>query len=214
VRYLIGHRCASGYEPENTMRSFRRALEDGANSLEMDLRSSSDGEIVVIHDRTVDRTTDGSGEVSSMDLSTLRKLDAGGGERTPILREVLDLARDNDATLFLEVKVPGVGELLISILKEQDSVDNSVIFDPALLVGEIHEIDSKTKCTEPGSFRVGIHDLSTEGIAEMHRRGLVLIHGDIDDEEEMHRLISLGLDGIITNYPNRLAGVHESTRED
>jgi glycerophosphoryl diester phosphodiesterase len=180
----------------------------------MDLRISSDGEIVVIHDRTVDRTTDGRGEVSNMDLPTLRKLDAGGGESIPVLNEVIHLAREYDATLFLEVKVPSIGELLIPTLREEDFLNNSVIFGPPDLVNEIHDIDPEVNCTEPGRFRVGIHDLSPGGIAGMHRRGLVLIHGDIDEEEEMRRLISLGLDGIITNYPNHLAGVHESTREE
>jgi glycerophosphoryl diester phosphodiesterase len=149
-----------------------------------------------------------------MDLSTLRKLDAGEAEPIPTLSEVLHLAREYEATLFLEVKVPGISELLIPALEDQNSVGNSVIFGPADLIREIHEIEPEVNCTEPGKFRVGIHDLSPDGISEMHGRGLVLIHGDIDEEGEMRRLIGLGLDGIITNYPNRLASVHESKIED
>ena len=211
MRYLIGHRGASGYEPENTMRSFRRALEDGANSLELDLRRSRDGEIVVIHDRTVDRTTDGTGEVSRMDLSTLRGLDAGGGEKIPRLGDVLSLASQEDAVLFLELKVSGIGEKLLSELKEHNASERVVVFGRDA-VGEVYGLDPGIRCTDPGLFRIGIRDLSPEGIAEMHSRGLVLIHGDIDDEEEMLRLIELGLDGIITNYPNRLARVASSVR--
>lgn len=206
MRYLIGHRGASGYEPENTIRSFRRALYDGANSLEMDLRLSGDGEIVVIHDRTVDRTTDGTGEVSSINLARLRELDAGRGERIPLLSEVIDLALRKDATMFLEIKVPGMGGTLVPALRESDAIGNSVVFGREQ-GREIHELEPKIGCTGPGIFRIGIHDLSPGAISEMHGRGLVLIHGDIDERKEMRRLIGLGLDGIITNYPNRLADV-------
>jgi glycerophosphoryl diester phosphodiesterase len=214
LRYLIGHRGASGYEPENTMRSFRRAILDGANSLEMDLRMSCDGEIVLIHDRTVDRTTDGTGDVSELDLSTIRKLDAGCGERVPILDEVLRLADEHNATLFLELKAPGLAEMLLSALQDHDRIESAVVFGPPYLVEEVHGLDPRVGCTGPGKFRIGIRDLSVEGIAEMHSRGLVLIHGDIDEKEEIRRLMELKLDGIITNFPDRLAEVVESRQEN
>src|SRR5215475_8610435 len=80
---IIAHRGSMAIEPENTLRSFRRARSDGADEIELDLRLSADGEVVVIHDATVDRTTDGTGRVDAMSLDELRGLDAGLGERIP-----------------------------------------------------------------------------------------------------------------------------------
>jgi glycerophosphoryl diester phosphodiesterase len=80
---ITGHRGACGTEPENTLRSFRRAVADGCDEIELDLRVSADGELVVIHDETVDRTTSGSGTVAALTLAELRTLNAGAGKRIP-----------------------------------------------------------------------------------------------------------------------------------
>ena len=87
---LISHRGASHYEPENTLRSFRKALEMGSSAIEFDVRKSCDGRLVVIHDSKVDRTTDGKGAVSGKTLDELKSLDAGCGERIPTLEEVFE----------------------------------------------------------------------------------------------------------------------------
>ena len=81
----VGHRGAAGHEPENTLRSFRRAMELGADMVELDVHICGSGELVVIHDETVDRTTDGTGEVAKLTLDELKTLDAGRGERIPTL---------------------------------------------------------------------------------------------------------------------------------
>ena len=97
---IVAHRGASGTAPENTLASFRQALDIGVDALEMDVHLSRDGEVVVIHDDTVDRTTDGAGNVGDLTLSQLKELDAGSkfgpafaGERIPTLQEVMDLAQ-------------------------------------------------------------------------------------------------------------------------
>ena len=87
----IGHRGAMGYEPENTLASFGRAVGLGVDMVEMDVHVCRTGEVVVIHDVSVDRTTDGKGDVSGKSFKDLRKLDAGNGQRIPTLEEVLDL---------------------------------------------------------------------------------------------------------------------------
>src|SRR4028119_377881 len=86
----IGHRGAAGLEPENTLRSFRRAGAEGADAIELDLRLTRDGYLAVLHDATVDRTTDGSGPVTSMTLREIRHLDAGLGECIPAFEEALE----------------------------------------------------------------------------------------------------------------------------
>jgi len=107
---LVGHRGALEVAPENTLASFRRAVDDGVDVVEMDVRLSADGYVVVMHDGTVDRTTDGTGVVSEMSLAVLKGLDAGSwfdaryaGERIPTLAEVLAWARGK-VGLMLELK--------------------------------------------------------------------------------------------------------------
>jgi glycerophosphoryl diester phosphodiesterase len=90
---VIAHRGAAGLHPENTMAAFAAALETGADGLECDVQVSADGRPVVIHDSTVDRTTNGSGAVSGLTLEELRRLDAGGGEKIPTMAELLEMCR-------------------------------------------------------------------------------------------------------------------------
>lgn len=100
----VAHRGASGLYPENTLLSFRKAIEFGVDYVEMDLHLSKDREIIAIHDETLDRTTQGKGFVWDKTLEELRQLDAGRGEHIPILSEVIDLVRPTSARLLLELK--------------------------------------------------------------------------------------------------------------
>lgn len=107
---LVGHRGACDVAPENTLASFQRALDDGVDIVELDVRLSADGYVVVFHDEMVDRTTDGNGIVGGLTLAELQKLDAGSwfdarfaGERIPTLDAVFDLVRDKCA-VFIELK--------------------------------------------------------------------------------------------------------------
>src|ERR1700691_2371330 len=88
---VIAHRGASGYEPENTLASFKKALEIGVDGIELDVHLSKDGNVMVIHDSWVNRTTNGIGRVENKTLKELQKLDAGNGEKIPTLQEVLDV---------------------------------------------------------------------------------------------------------------------------
>src|SRR4030042_4999738 len=100
---IMGHRGASFYEPENTLRSFRRALQMGVAAVELDVHRTRDGRLAVIHDATLERTTNGRGRVRDFTLAELQQLDAGQGERIPSLEEALDLVRGR-ALLLVELK--------------------------------------------------------------------------------------------------------------
>ncbi len=100
---IIGHRGASGYEPENTLLSFKKAISLNADMIEMDIFKCKTGELVIIHDNTVDRTTNGKGYIRDLTFQELRILDAGKGEKIPTLTEVLDLV-NNKIKINLELK--------------------------------------------------------------------------------------------------------------
>jgi len=132
---IFAHRGASGDYPENTMLAFEKAVEQYADGIEIDVHLSSDGEPVVIHDETLDRTTDGTGDVSGMRYSELRKLDAGINsdyrQRIPHLREVLELVREKGIALNIEIKndtknYPQIEEKVIRLVHEY-SLEDSVL---------------------------------------------------------------------------------------
>jgi len=103
--FCFGHRGARGHEPENTLRSVRKALELGADGIEVDVYFV-DGRLMVIHDDTLNRTTNGKGPVAGRTFAELRALDAGKGERIPTLAEVFD-AVNHRAVINMELKGPG-----------------------------------------------------------------------------------------------------------
>jgi glycerophosphoryl diester phosphodiesterase len=131
VPLVGGHRGNPAERPENTIASFRSAIELGVDLIECDVHLSADGELVVIHDHTLDRTTDGTGLVAQYTLEELRRLDAGGGERLPVLSEVCELARDR-VSLCVEIKqipipYPGLEEKLIACLAGLGMLDQTAV---------------------------------------------------------------------------------------
>jgi glycerophosphoryl diester phosphodiesterase len=100
----IGHRGACGLEPENTLRSFKKAISLGVDMVECDAHLTKDGKVVIIHDYAVDRTTNGKGKVSELALKEIRMLDAGKREKVPTLKEVITLCKNHKCKLNIEVK--------------------------------------------------------------------------------------------------------------
>ncbi|MGC9347672.1 MAG: glycerophosphodiester phosphodiesterase [Anaerolineae bacterium] len=146
---VVGHRGACDLAPENTLASFERAWRDGADIIEMDVRLSADGHVVVFHDATVDRTTDGAGEVATMSLAQLKRLDAGAwfspefaGERIPTLREAAAWAKGRIGML-IELKFspygsfdPELAPLVLDILQDLEVLDQvaTISYQPRALV--------------------------------------------------------------------------------
>jgi glycerophosphoryl diester phosphodiesterase len=134
---VVAHRGLSAEEPENTMRSFRRAAEVGCDLIEFDVHLSRDGVPVVIHDDTLDRTTNGRGLVRDRTLDELRRLDAGRGERTPTLAEVIEWAERGSVPLSVEIKQPtpalglppydGIAERVVELLRPSRIASRSLI---------------------------------------------------------------------------------------
>ena len=222
----IGHRGACGYEPENTLRSFERAMELNADMVELDVHRCRSGELVVIHDNRVDRTTDGRGYVSEMDLADLRSLDAGKGERIPLLTEVLDLIGGRIA-VNIELKGEGtarpVFELIEHYVKDENwshddfmvsSFNHYELLEFARLQPEIR-IGALTEGIPLGyaefaerlgaySVNVGLEFVNRNFVDDIHRRGMKVFVYTVNEKEDIERMRSLGVDGVFSNYPDRL----------
>jgi glycerophosphoryl diester phosphodiesterase len=130
---IIGHRGAAALEPENTLLSIKRAMDIGVDAVEIDVHLSKDKDLVVIHDATVDRTTNGKGPVSSYTVQEIKRLDAGKGETIPTLQEVIDLI-DKRVLLIIELKEEGTERSVV------DLVVRNNLFDKACVISFWHRL--------------------------------------------------------------------------
>ena len=219
---IVGHRGASGLEPENTLRSFHRAAREGADAIELDLRVSRDGRLIVMHDPTVDRTTDGTGPVSGMSLAELQSLDAGLGERIPTFEEVLETT---DLPIHAELKEAGTVEPLAKLVWRQGMMERITVisFDlETLLRVRISLPDLPVGLILPGAPSKGIERarsvsasvvsfdaayLSAETVERSREGGLSTSAWTVNDPEQMRRVVGLGVDFVATDRPDLLAGI-------
>ena len=219
---VIGHRGAAGYEPENTLRSFRKAIELGVDWIELDVRRTADGHIVVIHDDTVERTTNGRGKVSELNFADLRRLDAGKGEAVPTLQEAIDLAKSGKRKLIIELKLEGLEKDVIDIVEKNNFTEDCII--SSFFYYSIRRV----KELRPGIMTAAIasklpiefHRLHNDFLAdtiflrkdivsrdivdEAHRDGFLVCVWNIDDSRDVARYADMGVDFISSNYPDRL----------
>lgn len=221
----IAHRGASGdgLAPENTLAAFRLALEYDVDMVELDVHRTGDGQIVVMHDYALDRTTDHTGTIRDLNLRDFIDADAGNGERVPTLAEVLELMRGRTVVL-IEIKPDDITEAVIEAIAASEAAGFTVIqsFHPqvvadagrlaphiirGLLIGREGDMIAQTRAVGAG-FVAPAYKLVTETLVkDAHNSGLDLFTWTVDEEPDMRRMIDLGVDGIITNYPNRLKAV-------
>lgn len=229
---IIGHRGASGHAPENTLAAFKKAVALGAGFIETDLQLSRDARFVAIHDESVDRTTNGQGRVHDQTLAVLRRLDAGSwfgsefsGERIPTLEEILEFCKKHDVVFYLELKPSGSwgGEhALIGALRESGEIARVIVisFDPAILAS-LRKIEPNLmtgvlfdgQLADPlqAAVNVGARQLVVRGdlvtpmlIAESHKRDLQVVCWTVNQPAHIRLLIAAGVDGIMSDYPDRL----------
>jgi glycerophosphoryl diester phosphodiesterase len=217
---IIAHRGASGHAPENTLLSYRRALDFGAQMIELDVHETLDGQLVCIHDSTVDRTTDGSGEVHDFTYNELRDLDAGEGERIPLLEDVLKFA-SGKLQVNIELKVIGVEKNLLDILDRLEMLSNVLISSfihgilatvrnlnehvlTAILISKpMDELVGYALDFNANAINPHYQLVSPKLLEQSHDLGLKVYPWTINDSTIMHELVSVGVDGIITDYPDQ-----------
>ena len=218
----IGHRGAAGHDPENTLASIQKGIALGVDFVEIDLRRTADGVLVVLHDGTVNRTTNGKGRVDHLSLQEVKKFNAGNGEHIPTLKEVLKVTA-GEAGLMLELKVKGMAQQTVEVVREAG------FRDPVIYASFLHDELQHVRTVEPeaslmvlfgglsrasvaraikyGSSYVGLrHDKTTRVLVDsFHRAGLLVFVYTADAPSDIQRALSLDVDGVISNFPERIA---------
>lgn len=222
----IAHRGASGYAPENTRAAFELAIEMGADRIETDVRGASDGELVLVHDQAVARTTDGHGPVADYTLAELRALDAGSwfganfagegiltlnelihefGSRLPLVLEIKDAQAT--AALVDTIGAAGIGDRVHVTSFDWAALLTARALDPDLTYGflsPVFDADLIRRCARRGFAQVCPHvDTLTEAlVAEAHAAGLAVRAYGVTTRAQVDRLFATGADGATVNWPD------------
>jgi glycerophosphoryl diester phosphodiesterase len=220
---LFGHRGAAGLEPENTLRSFVRAAEVGADGVELDVRLK-EGRLLVCHDDTVNRCTNGSGPLSSLELEQIRNLDAGKGEKIPFLEEVFTTLPES---LFINIEIKhtqeiekttaAVAEVIANFPRVQVLVSsfqhealecfrehNKMTRVAPLFQKNTNDMLDIAKSLKAWSLNISRKIISTELVEKIHEAGYKTYVYTVNKPQEASRLIDWGVDGLITDFPDRL----------
>jgi glycerophosphoryl diester phosphodiesterase len=242
---VLGHRGAAGLAPENTLISFHRGRSDGADVLELDVRATSDGEIVVLHDATIDRTTDGTGPVRSLTWAELRAFDAGyrftpDGGRThpyrgqgvtvprlvdlmaalpdmplnieikqddpPIVGAVIDVVRRAKAVVVLAAELDHVMAAIRTTapdLPTSVSAGEVAAFHYALQEGRPPELPPGTVALQIPPRFGDIELVTAASVRAAHDLGAEMHVWTINEPAEMRRLLDLGCDALVSDFPAR-----------
>lgn len=232
----IAHRGASGIAPENTLAAFNKAIEIGVDAVELDLHGTVDGEVVVIHDHSLDRTTDMCGLINQTTLADIKQADAGAwfhpqfkGETIPTLEEAVRCIA-NKSIAVLEIKDSSITQAVVKKVIDMSLLERVVIIsfnisdvqtvrtiEPRIPTGWL--IGGNNGNTDPiqlcqklcslGSSLVNInHLLITEEFAyEVRRRGVSLWTWTVDDVDRMRLMRDIGVQGITSNYPENFPKV-------
>lgn len=223
VPLITSHAACRGHAPENTLAGVRAALALGADAIEIDVHCTRDGVPVLIHDTTVDRTTDGHGAIAALALRQARKLDAGG-ERIPTLREALDEVRGR-ALMVLEIKPPGIEEAVLAVVRRAKALDWCAVhsFRPKV-VQRVRALEPRMPCTlltgGDGAkdarklFTLAL-SLGAQGIAVHHEavtpelvraaslRELRVSTWTVNKRNDVRRVAAAGVAALTTDYPDR-----------
>ncbi|RLE58444.1 MAG: glycerophosphodiester phosphodiesterase [Thermoprotei archaeon] len=216
---IIGHRGAAGYEPENTIKSILKGIECGASAIEVDVRRTKDGIMVLMHDETVDRTTNGEGKVSELTLAEIKCLEAGKGERVPTLFEVFELLKERNVILLVELKEIGYEEEVVSMIKDfnmlnrvyitsfhKSALNRVVEIEPNMKTGLIFSSNTLRNMKIAEKLNVDVivpkYQLVNRNFLRSCRRlGFKVFVWTVNRAIDVVKFYRLGVDGIVTDYP-------------
>ena len=228
---VFGHRGAAGHCPENTLAGLRHAIALGVDAVEIDVRRLDDA-LIVLHDDTLDRTTNGHGHYKAMTLAALRALDAGGGERIPLLEEVIAVTRGR-VELNIEVKEAGIAAWVVDrtllatstlpawrehiLLSSFDVATSAALarLRGPMRFGLLYEEDfdrALQRALRLGarSLHMAVENLAAADVARAHAHDLAVYVYTVNDAAAIARCRDAGVDGVFSDYPDRvLAARHE-----
>jgi glycerophosphoryl diester phosphodiesterase len=235
--WIIAHRGASGFTPENTIAAFELAVQLGAGFIETDLHLTRDARFVAIHDDTLERTSNGRGPVRDHTLAELRALDVGlwydrqfAGQQIPTLEEILAFARKHDVVFYLEIKEGsawGMDHALVGALQSAENAARTVVIsfdaptlaplpkiDPGVMMGLLvdkAQPDLVKTATDLGARQLcpRANLITREMVDRAHAADLQVVTWTVNDPAQMRSLIQTGVDGIMTDRPDRLRAVIE-----
>ena len=215
----IGHRGARAYAPENTLASFKKAMEIGVDAVELDVRKTKDNQLVVIHDADVKRTTNSEGLVSELTLKEIKSFSADG-EKIPTLDETLDFL-DKKVKVFIELKETGIEEQTLSIVHAKGLEKNVVIIsfleealkkvresDKDIETGLIyakHKNPIKAALELKANYLFALYRFThTANVQKAHENGLKVVVWTINTPDEVEEYAKKGVDGIASDKPDIL----------
>ncbi|MBF4492092.1 glycerophosphodiester phosphodiesterase [Flavobacterium sp. JLP] len=222
----IAHRGAKGYEPENTLQSFQKALDLNADGIELDVHLSADGHIIVIHDETIDKMTNGKGFVNTLSLTELKSFLIDGKHEIPTLREVFDLV---DKKCFINIELKSYETLgkAVALIEEYISEKNwnyehfiVSSFDWNALQ-EVHNLNSNipigvltetdlnlalafAETIKAKAIHPYYHLLNSENVLQMQEKGFLVLPWTVNIEEDIQKIKNLKVNGIITDFPDKI----------
>lgn len=222
----IGHRGAKGYEPENTLVSFEKAIEMGADGIELDVHLSLDGHLIVIHDETIDRTTNGKGFVNQLALQELKSFKINDEHEIPTLEEVLDLVNQR-CFVNIELKNQDTAEKVVQLIEHYisdknwnhnhfivSSFDWNALQQVRFLNGNIRigiltETDlnlalSFARFLKAEALHPDFQLLTNEYTAKIQEKGIQVFPWTVNEMDNIQRMKSFNVDGIITDFLDRV----------
>jgi glycerophosphoryl diester phosphodiesterase len=216
----VGHRGARAYEPENTLRSYKKAIELGVDAVELDVRKTKDGKLVVIHDADVSKTTNGRGLINELTLKEIKGLETDKGERIPTLEEALDFI-DKKVKILIELKEVGYEKKVLELLKKkglQNVIIVSFLEDALKKVRELnkkvetgliyvkHKNPIKAALELKANYLLPLYAFThTANVQKAHENGLKVIVWTVNDAEKAKELVKKGVDGIASDRPDILS---------
>lgn len=233
---VTSHAACKGHAPENTLAGIEAALRLGADAIEIDVHCTADRVPILLHDETVDRTTDGAGNVHDMPLDDVRQLDAGArqfvpqfsGMRIPTLAEVLDLTRGR-ALVQIEIKQAYIEDEVANVVRDAGAVDGCEVHSfHARVVQRMREAEPRMAAALLTDGRlvadwadffgfalslnaqgVSVHYTSAlpERVRQGQRRSLTFMVWTVDDEADMAKMVDAGVDSICSNFPDLVRAV-------
>lgn len=222
----IGHRGANGYEPENTLVSFEKAIEMGADGIELDVHLSLDGHLVVIHDETIDRTTSGKGIVNQLTLAELKSVRINEKYEIPTLEEVLDLINQR-CFVNIELKNQDTAEKVAQLIehyisdkkwKNNDFIVSSFdwnalqqvrFLNDDIRIGVLTETDmdlaiSFARFMKAEALHPDFQLLTNEYVSTIKEKGILVFPWTVNEIDDIQKMKDFGVDGIITDYLDRI----------